>query len=172
MLDTYRAALEVRNYQESSLNKNVQLAGQFLRNAQISDPQEITVCNVEEYLIQLRAKGRSAKTIKKHRTAIKVFCDFLTNRGMLNENPVHKIPSMDLPVEVPVFQPDDEVEKLYQIATQQGMLCVIPLPRVQQSEALTSGSSETGWGIVSSKPPCSTSTSPAGMTRKSNCCKL
>ena len=53
------------------------------------------------------------------------FCDFLTSRGLLDENPVLKIPSMDMPEDIPVCLTDDEVLQAYAIAEREQMLCEV-----------------------------------------------
>ena len=91
----------------------------------VEDVEEIDTQAVEEYLIDLLQTGRSIKTVKNHRAAIKIFCDFLTSRGLLDENPVLKIPSMDMPEDIPVCLTDDEVLQAYAIAEREQMLCEV-----------------------------------------------
>ncbi len=124
MFDKYEASLSIRNYAPSSLRKNIQLAKRFVFDSG-TQIHEISVCNVEEYLLHLREKGRSAKTIKNHRSAIKVFCDYLAREGILQGNPVAHIPSMELPTDVPVFLPDDEVDLLHDLARCENFDCEV-----------------------------------------------
>lgn len=127
MLGLYRQALTVRNYQPASLKKNMQHAKSFLEWTQPKEPEHLTPAKIEDYFIHLYEAGKSPKTIKNYRSSVKVFCDFLCNRGMLKDNPVRLVPSRDLPEEVPVFLPDVEVKQLYQIAAEQGITTEVTL---------------------------------------------
>tara|TARA_Y100001933_G_scaffold262865_1_gene322230 strand:+ start:107779 stop:108711 length:933 start_codon:yes stop_codon:yes gene_type:complete len=126
ILTKYYDCLSVRNYQPATLKKNVRLASKFAYwlDCELS---EMTSANVEDYLIHLHQQGRSAKTIKNHRSAIKVFCDFLGTRGILQDNPVLRVPSMELPEEIPIFLTDEEVDKLMVIARLDDMFCEVTL---------------------------------------------
>lgn len=114
ILETYRNSLSIRNYQPASLLRNIQLAKRFLQD--IEDIHAIDTEAVEDYLIALMQGGRSIKTVMNHRAAIKIFCDFLTSRGIIDENPVLRIRTMDMPEEVPVCLTEDEVLQAYDIA--------------------------------------------------------
>ncbi|MAX27343.1 MAG: hypothetical protein CMJ19_22840 [Phycisphaeraceae bacterium] len=127
MLCLYQETLSVRNYQPASLKKNLQHARRFLEWTDPNNPSEITPAKVEDYFIHLQANGSSPKTIKNHRSSVKVFCDFLCNRGMLKDNPVRHVPSRELPEEVPVFLPDNEVQQVYRIAAEQGITAEVTL---------------------------------------------
>ncbi len=126
MLKVYRETLEIRNYQASTIQKNVNFAAQFLRWFEFA-VEDISSANIEDYLIYLRQGGRSVKTIKNHRSAIKVFCDFLAIRGVISKNPVTAAKNIELPEELPVFLSEKDTTKLYVIAEKTGMKCEIVL---------------------------------------------
>lgn len=128
ILNLYEDSLAVRNYRPSSLRKNVRLASLFV-NWYPTRLNGLRPADVEDYLIYLREIGKSPKTIKNHRSAIKVFCDFLALRGILRDNPVLQVPSMELPEEVPVFLSDDEIPVLMKIAVEEDMVCPNRLPQ-------------------------------------------
>tara|TARA_Y100000589_G_scaffold307764_1_gene323737 strand:- start:15265 stop:16140 length:876 start_codon:yes stop_codon:yes gene_type:complete len=125
ILETYRNSLSIRNYQPASLLRNIQLAKRFLQD--IEDIHAIDTEAVEDYLIALMQGGRSIKTVMNHRAAIKIFCDFLTSRGIIDENPVLRIRTMDMPEEVPVCLTEDEVLLAYDIARREDMLCEVTM---------------------------------------------
>lgn len=125
IIDTYRDSLVIRNYQPSSLYRNVRFAIRFLDY--VKDIHAITTEKIENYLIGLIQDGKSIKTVKNHRAGIKVFCDFLACRGYLDENPVLKIPSMDMPEEIPVCLSDEEIRQAGQIGKQVNLECEISL---------------------------------------------
>lgn len=126
IFDDYAISLSVRNYQPSSLIKNVQMAKRFFFDSGLN-MHDINVRNVESYLAGLYAIGRSPKTVRNHRSAIKVFCDYLTRHGLISDNPVPHIPCMELPEDVPVHLPDVEVDLLYEAAELKGFTTEITL---------------------------------------------
>lgn len=125
LIKAYQSSLSIRNYQPASLCRNVQLASKFM--LWIGDVDKITAATIEDYLIELKESGRAIKTIKNHRGALKVFCDFLACRGYLEDNPVLKIPSFEMPEEIPVCLTDDEIIQAYGIGQRYKMLCEVTL---------------------------------------------
>lgn len=125
LIDEYCDSLAIRNYQPASLYRNIRLASRFLDT--VDDVASINTQIVEAYLVEQLHNGRSIKTVKNHRSAIKVFCDFLTTRGILRDNPVLRIPSMEMPEEIPVCLTDAEVQKAYVMAKREDMLCEVTL---------------------------------------------
>lgn len=125
ILQSYRQSLAIRNYQPESLERNINLAACFL--AHVTAIKLINAQAVEQYLFDLLQSGRSAKTVKNHRSAIKVFCDFLCVHDYLEDNPVFKVPSFELAEEIPVCLPDNEIILANEVAKRVGLLCEVTL---------------------------------------------
>ncbi|MFG0248557.1 MAG: tyrosine-type recombinase/integrase [Phycisphaeraceae bacterium JB051] len=125
IIASYEQSLLIRNYQPSSLRRNIQVATRFYQT--IDSVKALDARSIEHYLFSLLEAGRSPKTVKNHRSALKVFCDFLCCHGYLKDNPVLKVPSIDLPEEIPVCLPDDEIAMAYQVAKRVGLLCEVSL---------------------------------------------
>ena len=124
-LDDYRKSLLLRNYQPSTLKKNVQLAACFMRH--VRDTKHINALSLHDYLTDLQERGRTIKTVKNHLSAIKVFCDYLAMRGLIKENPANRLVSLNLPEEIPVCLSDSELHRVYEVAKEHDMLCEVTL---------------------------------------------
>jgi len=117
--------LAIRNYQPATLKKNILIANKFM--AWIEDVHTINTVTVEDYLIHLLRSGRTIKTTKNHLSVIKGFCDFLCNRGFIDDNPAHGVKTLDPPRVLPVCLTDDEVDTAYKVGNQHCFLCEVTL---------------------------------------------
>ncbi|GEM_PF-1620333 len=125
LIDDYRDCMAIRNYQPATLKKNLLIASKFL--AWVENVQTVDTVTVEGYLIHLLRSGRTIKTTKNHLSAIKGFCDFLCNRGIIAENPTHGVKTLDPPRVLPVCLTDDEVDIAYDVAEKHCFLCEVTL---------------------------------------------
>lgn len=126
ILTEYQNSLAIRNYQPNTLYRHVRLATRFLDSVS-NDVSRITTQSIEVYLYNLLEDGKSIKTIKNYLSGIKVFCDFLVGRGHLSENPVHHIPSMEMPEEIPVCLSPDEIKLAYSVGKRHDIYCEVAL---------------------------------------------
>ena len=120
MIDLFSSSLAIRNYQPATRKKNVLIANKFM--AWLGSLEGLNTARVEDYLMHLLATGRSVKTTKNHLSAIKVFCNFLANRGLLTDNPAHGVKTLEAAKILPVCLTNKEVETAYEIARKNDFL--------------------------------------------------
>lgn len=104
----------------------------FLFRMGIRSAAEITPAMVQEYLAELLAAGKAAKTIWNHRSAISAFCKFLKLRGIIQANPCKEVLGPKLEETIPRWLEESEVRQALQIARQHGIFPEVML-------ALTTG---------------------------------
>ena len=127
MLEIYKKTLGTRNYKKSTIKKNIILVRKFLKEAPVESLDDFNPGFIELYLCRLKEEGRSGKTIENHKSAISGYCKFLQMHGQIEANPIMFLKSMELPVTLPIFLPDDEIPLLYQLAKEERIYCEIAL---------------------------------------------
>lgn len=114
----YDSSLKMRNYNENTRKKLLQIIRKFLATTKIPITK-VDTTTVEKYLVKLQKDGKSGKTIENHRSALKGFFDFMVMYGEVKNNPVMAIKRRHMPQELPVYLPDDEIELLIKLAEQE-----------------------------------------------------
>lgn len=125
VIDLFSASLDIRNYQPASKKKNVLIARKFMK--WVGDTECIDLLRVESYLMHLLTTGRNIKTVKNHLSGIKLFCEFLCNRGIISDNPAHGVKTLDPPKVLPVCLTDDEIDVVYEVGHRHDFLCEVTL---------------------------------------------
>jgi len=124
ILAQYRESMKIRGYEPDTIKKSVCFNRQLLASCPI--PQ-ISTATIEAHLLKLAKSGRSNKTIANHRSAIKVFCDYLVAHGEIPQNPIGRLPIMKMHEQIPIFLTDDEIVILKRIAQEEGIICEVVL---------------------------------------------
>lgn len=93
----------------------------FIENTRIREPEDITVMKVQDYLTKIATKGGSASTIKGYRTAISTFCEFLSTRHILTENPCRHIKAPKMTRLPPRYLNEAEYEIALKVARDNGI---------------------------------------------------
>lgn len=83
-----------------------------LQKKGISDVSEISKTDIREFLLLLKRKGLSSRTLARNLVSIRVFFRFLTEEGLLKVSPVEEIESPKIAKTLPEILSLDEVEKL------------------------------------------------------------
>jgi integrase/recombinase XerD len=87
----------------------------FLNHLQrkgIEEVREISKLDIKEFLLSLKKKGLSGKTLVRNLVSIRVFLRFLTDEGLLDDNPSEEVESPKIARTLPEILSLEEVEKL------------------------------------------------------------
>ena len=84
----------------------------YLQEKKIEDVLEVTKLDVRAFLLTLKAKKLSNKTVVRNLVAIRTFFRFLTQEGKLESNPVEDLESPQLAKTLPEILSLQEVEQL------------------------------------------------------------
>ncbi len=84
----------------------------FLRGKGIEEVGEISKLDIREFLLVLKRKGLSSKTLARNLVSIRVFLRFLTEEGILSASPAEEIESPKTAKTLPEILSLEEVEKL------------------------------------------------------------
>jgi integrase/recombinase XerD len=83
-----------------------------LREKGIEEVDQISKLDIREFLLFLKRKGLSSKTMARNLVSIRSFLRFLTEEGLLQVNPAEEIESPKLAQTLPEILSIDEVERL------------------------------------------------------------
>ena len=86
-------------HDEKHISENTEIAYQrdlkkfmsFLEKRRITDVKNVTVTNVNSYMLSLEKKGRAASSISRNIASIRMFYDFLVKQGKVKENPAEHV---------------------------------------------------------------------------------
>ena len=84
----------------------------FCAKRQVLEPGQIDRVLVLNYLLELKKLGRSAATIARHMAALKVFCRFLLDEGLLVKDPTANLESPGSGKKLPGVLGQSEMELL------------------------------------------------------------
>jgi integrase/recombinase XerD len=93
-----------------------------LEERRIDDVQRVTKLDVRAFLLLLRGRKLSNKTIVRNLVAIRTFFRFLTHEGKLESNPVEDLESPQLAQTLPDILSVEEVEHLLETPKPQTLL--------------------------------------------------
>jgi len=104
---------------------NARIARMFIVAQGLLRPWDIEIEHVEAYLADLRAAGRSDRTVVAHRNALRKFARFLVRRRVLESNPVDMVDVRQPILAPPRFLEDAALAGLLRRARQNapGWLC-------------------------------------------------
>jgi tyrosine recombinase XerC len=112
-IDKFMRYLEIeRNYsQHTILNYKLDLDdfAKFLAGGPI---EKVDYLTLRKYLVLLKEKSLSARSINRKLSSLRSFFKFLTKEGYLKENPTLVVSSPKLEKHLPKFMTEDEVIKL------------------------------------------------------------
>ena len=94
----------------------------FLQERGIDDAHRVTKLEVRTFLLTLRARKLSNKTIVRNLVAIRTFFKFLTQEGKLESNPVEDLESPQLAKTLPEILSLEDVEHLLEEPKPQTLL--------------------------------------------------
>jgi integrase/recombinase XerD len=83
-----------------------------LRRKGIEEVRGISKLDIREFLLFLKKKGLSGKTLARNLVSIRVFLRFLTDEGILDANPSEELESPKIARTLPEILSLEEVEKL------------------------------------------------------------
>jgi integrase/recombinase XerD len=84
----------------------------YLRNRGIEEIGEVSKLDIREFLLSLKRKGLSSKTLARALVCLRVFFRFLTEESILGVNPAEGIESPKTAKTLPEILSLDEVERL------------------------------------------------------------
>ncbi len=84
----------------------------YLRRKGMEEVREISKLDIREFLLFLKKKGLSSKTLARNLVSIRVFLRFLTEESILSTNPAEEIESPKTAKTLPEILSLEEVEKL------------------------------------------------------------
>lgn len=90
-------------------------------------PAMITADAIAEYLRDMVAAGRAAKTVHNHRGVLSLFCRFLVSVGVLASDPCEEVPPPRLRRALPVWLSEPEVARALEIAEREGIYAEVAL---------------------------------------------
>lgn len=93
-------ALDLKQFKVFCGKRKIEKGSQIDRNA------------ILNYLLELKKTGRSSATISRHMAALKVFCRFLVDEQVLNNDPTANLESPGIKKKLPSVLGQEEVEKL------------------------------------------------------------
>lgn len=85
---------------------------EYLKGKGIKEPREIGKFDVRGYLLSLKKKNLSAKSIGRNLSAIRSLIRFLVQESILEINPVEDLESPKMPKKIPEILSLGEIEKL------------------------------------------------------------
>ncbi len=107
--------------QPAQVGRMVRLIRRFIFIERAVEPSDFDGMSVRHYLSDLNARGRSAKTIRNHRGVLSVFCRYLVDHRLLDENPCTGI-RLRRPERLPPrYLTEDEIGRALAIAREHGI---------------------------------------------------
>ena len=84
----------------------------WLQSKDVTAPKGITLDLLRAYIAELQGKDFAQNTVHHHASAAKVFCGFLTDEGLLTDNPALRLKRPKIPKQVLPALSQAEVKKL------------------------------------------------------------
>lgn len=84
----------------------------YLQSKGKREVEDITKLDIRDFLLFLKKKGLSSKTLARNLVSLRVFLKFLAEESALSANPAEEIESPKIPKTLPEILSFDEVERL------------------------------------------------------------
>lgn len=144
------------------VTRNMATVKTFLDFCGLEDMADITTVEIEDYLVDMKEKGKSQKTLRNHVSSLSAFCQFLKKKGCLEYNPASDVELGKVPKRPPVSIPPESIATLKQKAAvapieyRAELILAIEIalacgPRISEIAALRYTSvrkQDTGWTLI------------------------
>ena len=84
----------------------------YLENMGIKDPGSIQTSHILKFIVHLRNRGLSPKTVRRMVVTVRGFHSYLVRRGETAQNPARNIEPMQVPKNLPDVMSQSEIESL------------------------------------------------------------
>lgn len=96
LLSNYVEHLKAAEKDSAYIKQIVSHCVQILRHSNFEFPEDICVSPVEQFLVGLRKKNKSARTINSFRVDFSCFCNWMINEEYLSYNPIKRIKNLNV----------------------------------------------------------------------------
>lgn len=89
---------------------------EFCRSAGGDEPRLLSVQNIRSYVAGSLDRGLDARTVNLRLSALSTWCNYLLREGVLDRNPVLKVPRPKMARKLPSFYTEHSVEKYFDLS--------------------------------------------------------